>query len=101
MTFIFKEGTSDILASLAEIEEKKNHAIIYPLPLSEEKEQVYITSFQSIQRVTTYLSLRQCYTKQFFLLLATQFWMRMLSIEYLLKRSQKELDSHYTETSIR
>lgn len=44
LIFIFKEGTSDILASLAEIEEKKNHAIIYPLPLSEEKEQVY-TSF--------------------------------------------------------
>ena len=39
---VFIEGTSDILASLAQAEERKDRAIIYPLPLSKEREQVCI-----------------------------------------------------------
>lgn len=38
--FLSVETTSDILVSLAQTEEKKNHAIIYPVCLSEEKKQV-------------------------------------------------------------
>lgn len=37
---IFTEGTADILASLAQAEERKGRAIIYPLPLNKEREQV-------------------------------------------------------------
>ena len=41
------EGTSNVLASLAQVEAKKNAAIIYPLPLSREKEQVILIIINS------------------------------------------------------
>ncbi|XP_028398566.1 Fanconi anemia group M protein-like [Dendronephthya gigantea] len=55
-----QEGTSDILASLAQIEEKKNYAIVYPLPLSKEKEKM-VKFLTSIPRTSYISAISLCY----------------------------------------
>ena len=55
-----QEATSDILSSLAHVEEKKDRAIIYPLPLSKEKEQI-VKFLSSIPRTSYITAISLCY----------------------------------------